>query len=254
MGGLQAAPVGATGAWSDLQLSTCRSQVDPLFRLPTTWRPPLSPLNHFLRRRGPVFSSVKPEYRQAPFGLNQSPYRSSASQLVLRVFVSLRALLDAKTALVLVSRSSLRFSPSRTTSEARSVWSGALSASPFLFAYARALTVSPYVIFQYVLISKYLRSALIERSAVRQARPAVIFAASTHLRRRAVPSYTHDRFVPLYHLLHPVPLFDGFATSDAPFFPQFWLLIPYHGGHFGTYAKPYGFLSAYVIPKPYDTL
>ena len=34
-------------------------QVDPLFRLPITWRPPLSPLNHFLRRRGPVFLVCK---------------------------------------------------------------------------------------------------------------------------------------------------------------------------------------------------
>ncbi len=72
VGGLQAAPVGATGARRDLQ-STCRSQVDPLFRLPATWRPPLSPLSYFLRRRGPVFSSVKSEYQQAPFGLSRAP-------------------------------------------------------------------------------------------------------------------------------------------------------------------------------------
>jgi hypothetical protein len=36
-----------------------KSQVDPLFRLPTTWRLPLSPLSYFLRRRGPVFLVCK---------------------------------------------------------------------------------------------------------------------------------------------------------------------------------------------------
>ena len=105
-----------------------------------------------------------------------------------------------------------------------------------------------------MLISKPLRSALIERSALRQARFAVIFAPRTHPRHRAVPSYTYDRFVHLYHRLQSVPLFDGLATSDALFFPQFRLLISYNGGHFGTYAKPYGPTSAYITPKSYDKL
>ena len=71
------------GRLGDLQ-STCRLQVDPLFRLPTTWRPPLSPLSCFLRRRRPLFSSVKPEYRQTPFDLSRAPaaYRPASSFFV----------------------------------------------------------------------------------------------------------------------------------------------------------------------------
>jgi hypothetical protein len=145
-------------------------RVDPLFRPFTPWHLPLS---YFLRRRGPVVLVCKPSTDEHVWSEPEplSPYRPASS---FTENSSLSALSYAEIARVLVSLSSLIFQPLRTTLEARSVWSGAPSASPFPFGHARALTVFTYVVFQYVLISNFLRSALIERSAIRQARFAVI--------------------------------------------------------------------------------
>jgi len=59
-------------------------QVDPLFRPPTTWRLPLSPLSYFIRRRRPVVLICKTEHRRAPFALSRGPYRPPTRQPIRR--------------------------------------------------------------------------------------------------------------------------------------------------------------------------
>jgi hypothetical protein len=113
-----------------------------------------------------------------------SPYRPASSLIDHFSSVSLHALLDAETTLALVgllsfSLHSACIQPAHGRPLKRSVWFGAPSASPFSFAYARGLLVSVYVTFQYVLLSNSPSSTLIERSTVRQARSAVIFAPGT---------------------------------------------------------------------------